>query len=171
MTHEDPGTRFDPAAFEAVVSPLWERLARFARHLCGCAHAGDDLAAEAVAILFRRRRDVERGKEAAFLFSCCRNLLRNRRRDLARHGEVALDETREAAAAGDPGPGAEARVDLERALSRLDPENREILLLRTLGDLTVPEIAAACGMKEGTVKSRLHTAALRMRGLLKGYPA
>lgn len=44
---------------------------------------------------------------------------------------------------------------LERALGALSPEHREILLLREVEDLAYDEIAAALGVSEGTVKSRL----------------
>lgn len=44
---------------------------------------------------------------------------------------------------------------LERALRELPAEQREILLLRELEDMSYAEIAATLGINEGTVKSRL----------------
>lgn len=171
MHADGPDRIAEEAAFEATVAPLWEPLVRFARHLAGCPHAGDDLAQEALIVLHRRRAEVEPGKEAAFLFGCCRNLQRNRAREGYRRGTLPLDPERDAAPRADPAPAACARHDLDRALAGLAAEDRELLLMRSLGGLTVPEIARETGMKEGTVKSRLHYAALAMRRKLGGYPS
>ncbi|GAA2236774.1 hypothetical protein GCM10010413_41550 [Promicromonospora sukumoe] len=64
-------------------------------------------------------------------------------------------------------PGADraatARVDVGTALERLTPRQREAVLMRFFDDLTVPQIAAALGTSQGTVKRHLFdaTAALR----------
>jgi RNA polymerase sigma-70 factor (ECF subfamily) len=55
------------------------------------------------------------------------------------------------------GPGPD-RVALVRALSTLPDRQRRAMVLRYLGDLTVPEIAEREGVAEGTVKSWLHRA-------------
>jgi RNA polymerase sigma-70 factor (ECF subfamily) len=47
---------------------------------------------------------------------------------------------------------------LREALSSLSPEQREVIVLRYYSDLTVPEIAAAISIPEGTVKSRISRA-------------
>ncbi len=51
---------------------------------------------------------------------------------------------------------------LQEALSSLSPEQREVIVLRYYSDLTVPEIAAAVSVPEGTVKSRLSRALDRL---------
>ncbi|MGW2092019.1 RNA polymerase sigma factor [Promicromonospora sukumoe] len=64
-------------------------------------------------------------------------------------------------------PGADrvatARVDVGTALRQLSPRQREVVLMRFFDDLTVPQIAAALGTSQGTVKRHLFdaTAALR----------
>ena len=62
----------------------------------------------------------------------------------------------------DATPGPEARyasrqqqAQLERALGRVAPEHREILLLREVEGLGYAELAKVLGVAEGTVKSRL----------------
>ena len=52
---------------------------------------------------------------------------------------------------------------LDRALTRLDPEQRAVVVLRFFLDLSLPETAAALGIPVGTVKSRLHRSLERMR--------
>ncbi len=52
---------------------------------------------------------------------------------------------------------------LDRALARLDPEQRAIIVLRFYLELTLPEAAEALDIPLGTAKSRLHRALAAMR--------
>lgn len=52
----------------------------------------------------------------------------------------------------------EERKLINKALGQLQPDHKEIVVLKYYADLTVPEIAKAVGCMEGTVKSRLHRA-------------
>lgn len=83
------------------------------------------------------------------------DLLRRRRivsyEPLAEDYDVPADEA-----------GPEARLEarqgmaaLDAALARLPPDQREIVLLREVEGLSYDELAAALGIDEGTVKSRL----------------
>lgn len=56
------------------------------------------------------------------------------------------------------GVGAEARLDLHRALTDLPEGHREVVVLHYLEDLPVARIARELGVAEGTVKSRLSRA-------------
>lgn len=85
---------------------------------------------------------------------------RSRRRasEVAEHepdrlvGDSGLDRTLES-------------VATEQALSVLRPEDRTLIHLRYVEDLTQGQVAARLGMPEGTVKVRLHRARARLRGL------
>jgi RNA polymerase sigma-70 factor (ECF subfamily) len=59
------------------------------------------------------------------------------------------------------------RDELDRGFRRLAPDQRAILVLRHFQGLTLPEIAEALGIPEGTAKSRLHYAMEAMRGALE----
>ena len=58
------------------------------------------------------------------------------------------------------------RDELGRAIRRLCPEEQLLLGLRYGRDMTVPQMAAVTGAREGTVKSRLHAAHEHLRAIL-----
>lgn len=73
----------------------------------------------------------------------------------------------------DPSPGpamhaeqAESRHAIWRAMARLSPEQRSILVLCYYADLRERELATALGVRPGTVKSRLHRARQALRAEL-----
>ena len=73
----------------------------------------------------------------------------------------------------DPVPGPEAVVAgeqtgkaLEGALQRLVAEQREVVVLRHVAELSYEEMAEVLQVPEKTVKSRLHSARMRLRELL-----
>ena len=53
-------------------------------------------------------------------------------------------------------PAAESRAHLAAALKGLNTEQREVLLMRFVDDMTMEEMAEALGIASGTVKSRLY---------------
>ena len=63
----------------------------------------------------------------------------------------------------DPFIGSAERDALARAIETLDADHRIVVRLRFGADLTLAEIAARTGEREGTVKSRLHYALRRLR--------
>lgn len=52
---------------------------------------------------------------------------------------------------------------IANSLSSLHPADREVVVLYYLEDLSLGEVAEACGIPNGTVKSRLHRARTIMR--------
>ena len=62
-----------------------------------------------------------------------------------------------------------ARRDvLEKALARLSPEEREVLVLRELEGLSGKETAELMELSLNAMKSRLHRARLRLASVLVG---
>lgn len=55
------------------------------------------------------------------------------------------------------------RDALRSALAALDIDQRVVIVLRVVEDLTIPQIAAQIGEREGTIKSRLHYALSALR--------
>jgi RNA polymerase sigma factor (sigma-70 family) len=65
---------------------------------------------------------------------------------------------------------AEMQVRTERALLLLKPDDREILVLRYLEQLEVPEIAELLGISHTAVTSRHFRALQRLRKLVGNEP-
>jgi hypothetical protein len=66
------------------------------------------------------------------------------------------------------------RVELRRALGRLAPRHREVLVLRYVAESSVAEVAAQVRLPAGTVKRRLHRARRALAGQVgderEGWP-
>ena len=109
-----------------------------------------------------------------------RRHLRSKARTVLREQDVQAAARRQssfrlsqALAKTGPSPSAALarREDRERvveALGRLSEDDREILLLRLVEQLSTKETAAVLGIAEGTVGSRQFRALRRLKGLLEG---
>jgi RNA polymerase sigma-70 factor, ECF subfamily len=147
------------------------RLRRYARALAGNRDDADDLVQDTLerawsrAALWRGVADMR-----AWLFGIMHNL----HVDALRRGRlsvVAIDaDTPEGAAAPTQGERL-AVLDLQAALDRLAPEQREVLLLVALEDMAYADIARTLDIPLGTVMSRLSRGRERLRLLLDGAPA
>ncbi|MGE3167161.1 MAG: RNA polymerase sigma factor [Planctomycetota bacterium] len=60
----------------------------------------------------------------------------------------------------------EARERIEEAIASLPDDFRVPLILKEIVGFSVPEVASILGLEEGTVKSRVHRARLRLRAAL-----
>jgi RNA polymerase sigma factor (sigma-70 family) len=67
-------------------------------------------------------------------------------------------------------PGEE-RHDIERALAKLPADQRDVLLLHTIDDLSGEEIAVALGLELNTVWTRLYRARAKLKALLSAEAA
>ncbi|WP_272477459.1 RNA polymerase sigma factor [Baekduia alba] len=61
------------------------------------------------------------------------------------------------------------QVDVRRAVRSLTPQDRKLLALRYVDDLTQPAVALALGIPEGTAKVRLHRARGRLQQVLSQH--
>jgi RNA polymerase sigma-70 factor (ECF subfamily) len=58
------------------------------------------------------------------------------------------------------------REELERALARLDPDQREAVVLKFTEDMTYDEMAAVTGVGVSALKMRVQRACKRLRAML-----
>ena len=61
--------------------------------------------------------------------------------------------------------------DLDRAIARLPAEQRAVLLLVTLEEMSYEEVARTLGIPIGTVMSRLSRAREKLRAMMLGQPS
>ena len=103
----------------------------------------------------------------AWLFGVMHNLHIDGIRRPKLHTVVLDDDTPEIPVASTQSDRL-AVLDLQAALERLPAEQREIMLLIALEDLSYAEVAATLGIPIGSVMSRLSRGRERLRGLMEG---
>lgn len=153
--------------FEALVEPWVEEMYRVAAAIVGPDDARD-VTQDALVAAWKKVADLRRRDDArpwlhAIVVNQSRQLLRSQRRrpraiDLAEPGVADR-----AGATSDSTARVAERDRLDRAFARLDADHRAALALHYVTDLTVPQIAVVLGVREGTVKSRVHSAVQQMR--------
>lgn len=169
--------RRDEAAFNVLVSRHQGRVYRLLLRLLGDPAEAEDVAQEVFVTVFKAI-DGFRGDSqlSTWLFRITVNHGKNRLKYHARRARDAQRELTEATTGGDgllptgsvperPDQKAEA-LQAERllrvALAQLDDEQRELVVLRDVENLSYEEIQQQTGLPIGTVKSRLHRARLAL---------
>jgi RNA polymerase sigma-70 factor (sigma-E family) len=162
----------DESAFEEFVSRSASVLLRTAVLLVGNRETAEDLLQVAFLRTARRWRASREAPEA-YARAVLVNLVRDEHRRAARRVQEAppLDEGSSAGFAIEgQAESVHARDEVIAALRRLSVRQREVLVLRFFGGLSVAETALATGASEGTVKSYTSRALGRMRELLADQP-
>lgn len=150
--------------FEAFVRARWVPLLRTATLLTGDTHAAEDLVQETLARAAQRWSVVSAaGSPEAYV----RRILYTRSVDAwrwRRHQPDPVEVTdRLASWPPDALAGADSRLTLAEALSRLTPRQRAVLVLRFYEDRTEREAAEVLGCSVNTVKSQTRHALERLR--------
>ena len=146
------------------------RLRRYARALVGNRDDADDLVQDTLEraltkfALWRGVADMR-----AWLFGMMHNLHIDGVRRPKLHTVVLDDDTPEVPVAPTQGERL-AVLDLQAALERLPVEQREIILLVALEDMSYVEVASTLGIPIGSVMSRLSRGRERLRCLMEGQP-
>jgi RNA polymerase sigma-70 factor, ECF subfamily len=122
------------------------------------AHDPEELAAETMAIAWRRLADVPLDDPRPWLIATARNLVRADRR---RRGASAADLAGVEPAAL-PAPSVDLDPELEAALRSISAQDREALLLVAWEDLTPSAAAASLGISAAAFRVRLHRARRRL---------
>lgn len=166
-----------PTADEAITA-LFEqeggRLFAIARNLCGDRQQAEDLVQETFLQAYRKWDTFEgRSRPTTWLYTIasrlCQRLHRKRAGEPARMAslEELLPFSDRALAVAEAGSGLddddEARERLEAAVTALPDEFRMPLILKDIVGLSGAEVAQVLGLKEATVKTRMHRARLKLR--------
>jgi RNA polymerase sigma-70 factor (ECF subfamily) len=143
------------------------RLRRYARALVGDRASADDLVQDTMERGWRKLSSWRHGSDMRpWLFGIMHNLhvdqLRRRR-----PSTDTLDDDVPESVSSSPDDALAVR-DLESALSMLPSEQREVLLLVALEEMTYEEVATTLSLPLGTVMSRLSRARQKLRAHIEG---
>jgi RNA polymerase sigma-70 factor (ECF subfamily) len=146
------------------------RLRRYARALVGDSYAADDLVQDTLERAWNKLHLWRQGSDMrAWLFAIMHNVfvnqVRSRRKEIERH----MEELPVIAVRGTQGQQLEL-MDVDRALRALPDDQREVVLLVAVEELTYEETSVALSVPIGTVMSRLSRARERLRQLTGGAP-
>ena len=167
------------AAFEALYRRHQAPLYRFSLLRCGSPDTAADIVQEIFMGLLTDsfKFDPLRGVLQGFLFGVARNLVLKREEAQYRFVSTSRADDDDADyedAVIDPEPQPSQRLldreqaeTVRRALQRLAPHYRDVVILYEMHDLSYVEIAQICNIDIGTVRSRLSRARARLVELLQ----
>lgn len=155
----------ESAAFEPLVDRYHRPLFRAASRLLGEGEEARDLTQTAFLKAYQGLGTYDRRRRFfswiyRILLNECLNALRSRR------PTQELDENLKAGPAADALEQRDTRLRVRRALLQLPEGQRDVVILRYFSDMRYEQIAAALGIPEKTVKSRLFSARQRLCELL-----
>ena len=150
-----------------LIVPFIPNLRRYARALVGDRDGADDLVQDTLERAVRKFHLWRPGDLRAWLFSIMHNVFVNQLKARKIHPEVEIDET---FAAPVSTVSRTDVMDLQRALGTLAPEQREVVLLIALEDMTYADVSRALGIPIGTVMSLLSRGREKLRKVMDGDP-
>ncbi len=160
--------RGDADAFETIVQPELADLRRLATAIVLDRELADDVVQDSLVAAWR---GIGRLRDPAVVRTWLRRIVINRARNALRRPRTL--RLVDAAWPVDPQNGSDPSgawtdaIALETAMRELNPDLRVCAALYYLERRQVAEIAHLLGVREGTVKSRLHTARTRLREALR----
>jgi RNA polymerase sigma factor (sigma-70 family) len=161
------------ARFAAIVQPHYELMYRVGYRLTRSVQDAEDLAQEVCVRAFPRLDELERLEQPRgwLLRVLFRLFVDSARRYERKHVGSLDDVDTDALVCDRPSPVDETeRALTQRRLSRawqhLDKEQRALLALHDVEGYTLSELRELTGLKDGTLKSRLHRARVRLGKLL-----
>jgi RNA polymerase sigma-70 factor, ECF subfamily len=170
------------AAFPTLVDRHQDRLYTIALRMLGDPGEAEEATQDALVRAYRAMTGYDRDRLAAlrlrgWLATIVLNGCRSRLSRRARHGSIrSLDDEAHAMveprAAESTSPSAVAlhrdtRDRWSARLLRLPATYRAAVILRHVDGLSYPEVAAALGRPEGTVKAQVHRGIARLRSMLE----
>lgn len=168
----------DERAFRELIEAHRDRVYNICYRMLGNRHESEDVAQEVFITVFKTIDTFrEESKFSTWLYRVAVNHCKNRIKYLARRFDKQKDELDEQASGtngtpiGAPLPnapdralaGAQMEKLLQDAIATLEEEQRTVVVLRDVEDLSIEEICEITGLPDGTVKSRLHRARLVLR--------
>lgn len=161
----------DGPAFEQLYKQHSTRLYNLASRMTGGQGEADDLLQDIFLLAYRKLGSF-RGESSLgtwlyrLAMNHCLDVLRNRQTRMGQQTDSLDEPDAEPVAARVPVVGAVSRIDLERAIATLPPACRAAFLLHDVEGFGHQEVGAILGISEGTSKSQVHKARMRIRSYL-----
>lgn len=162
----------DLVAFEDVYRQHGTRLYNLALRMLEATTDAEDAVQEAFLLAFRKLESFKgESSLGTWLYRLAMNLYVDRLRSKATRNDRRTDalDAHDTLLAQSSSTGADlviSRMDLERAVSRLPEGCRAAFLLHDVEGFDHREVGAILGISEGTSKSQVHKARLRLRQML-----
>jgi len=171
----------DPESMERALALLQQTAFSFSMKVCGHREDAEDTAQETLIRAVPQLSHFESPEAlAVWLYKVARSrcLMSRRRSTFAPRRNLSLDELlpdrdelEALTTSRDGGPEhqllhAEDREELQRAVLKIPPDYRMILVLHDMEELSVAEVAQITALREGTVRVRLHRARVFLRNQL-----
>ena len=160
----------DRDAFAALFDHFAPRLKGFIIRSGASAHQAEEIVQDVMLTIWRKAAtfDPHRAQVSAWIYQ----IARNRQIDIARKESRPMPEELREEPGSEPDASQILALEqeagqLKQALTKLNPEQREIIEKAYLGDLTHKEISAQTGLPLGTIKSRIRLGLERLRHELK----
>lgn len=177
----------NPDAFESLMQSYQGPIFNMLFRMIGNREEAEDLAQEVFITVFKRI-DTFRGESslATWIYRIASNHCINRKKYLTRrrhYDKRSFDDVGDRDQLGDGRAGVSERVPrpdemaegfqmerlIQEAISSLDEEQRLVVVLRDVQNLSYEEIGEITGLPPGTVKSRLHRARMALKEKLAGH--
>ena len=165
--------RGDAKSLETLLERHQEQVYRFGMKMCRDPEDAQDVLQDTLLAMARNVRDFRGASSlSTWLYSIARSFcIKKRRRSVFAPEVVSLESgTSAALAVRDQGRDPERTLAdrevgaaLEAAIASLEPEYREVLLLRDVEGLSATEVAEVTSLSVSAVKSRLHRARASVR--------
>jgi len=173
----------DREAFSALVAKYYKKIYNLAYRFVGDSEEANDLAQEIFTAAYQNLKKF-RGdaKFSTWLFQIATNRGKNkfkylkRRGYFANRGQTESEDERESFQRTIPDFSTNPETMLaskqiqkvvQDAINDLDPDHKEIVILRDIEGFSYEEIAEILNLPEGTTKSRLHRARMVVKEKLK----
>jgi RNA polymerase sigma-70 factor, ECF subfamily len=171
----------EPNSMERALALVQQTAFSFSMKVCGHREDAEDTAQETLIRTVRELPHFDSPEAlAVWIYKVARSrcLISRRRSKFAPKQSLSLDELlpdrselEALTASREGGPEqqllrAENREELQRAVLKIPPDYRMVLVLHDMEELSTQEVASITGLREGTVRVRLHRARVFLRNQL-----
>jgi len=158
----------DESALSELIARYSPGLRLFLRKMTDPATAADDLLQETWIDVFRSINRLQNPDAfSAWLYRIARNKAYSELRRRPAVGTLVDENLAETVAATEVTFTPEEAESVRLALDKLPFEQREVLILRFVEDMSYEQIAEVIGRPVGTVRSRIHYAKVALRAMLE----